>query len=169
MTPGHQARSVFLKDVEDTYNRLTTRAAAIREERAANPGGGDVEQIQLHAVDPGTEINISVPPKDSTDPETQEARKTFEAFPPGLQRALETGELDEVNKVLGKMSVEEAEEVVRLLGEGGMLSLEEGVIDATTEEGQDRLKELEKEARESNEAPAEKEPEPIRRAVDEVD
>ena len=39
------------------------------------------------------------------------------SFPQGLQRALESGSLDEVNKVLGKMSVEEAEEVVGRLGE----------------------------------------------------
>jgi cell division cycle protein 37 len=63
-----------------------------------------------------------------------------------LQRALESGELEEVNKVLGKMSVEEAEDVVERLGEGGMLSLEEGVIDGTTVEGRERLKALEKEA-----------------------
>ena len=45
------------------------------------------------------------------------AREVFEAFPPGLKRALETNSLDEVNKVLAKMSVEEAEEVVGQLGE----------------------------------------------------
>ena len=44
------------------------------------------------------------------------------------------------------MSVEEAEEVVEQLGEGGMLSLEQGVIDGTTEEGREKLKELEMEA-----------------------
>lgn len=44
------------------------------------------------------------------------------------------------------MSVEEAEEVVEQLGDGGMLSLEEGVIDGTTEEGREKLKELEDEA-----------------------
>lgn len=48
-----------------------------------------------------------------------------------------------MNEVLGKMSVEEAEEVVEQLGEGGMLSLEQGVIDGTTEEGREKLKELE--------------------------
>ena len=49
------------------------------------------------------------------------------------------------------MSVSEAEEVVEQLGEGGMLSLEEGVIDSTTEEGRERLRKLEKEAREEKE------------------
>ena len=51
-----------------------------------------------------------------------------------------------MNEVLGKMSVEEAEEVVGQLGEGGMLSMQEGVIDGTTAEGQEKLKELEKAA-----------------------
>lgn len=45
------------------------------------------------------------------------------------------------------MSVEEAEEVVERLGEGGMLSLEGGVIDGTTEEGREKLRRLESEAR----------------------
>lgn len=45
------------------------------------------------------------------------------------------------------MSVEEAEEVVERLGEGGMLSLERGVIDGTTEEGQEKLRQLESEAK----------------------
>lgn len=46
------------------------------------------------------------------------------------------------------MSVSEAEEVVEQLGEAGMLSLEQGVIDPTTEEGKARLEELEREGRE---------------------
>lgn len=114
-TKGHKAQQVFSDDVKDTYNRIRTRAKEIAAEREKEEGG--VEQIQLHAVDPGTSINITIPEKDSQDEATREARAVFEAFPPGLQRALESGSLDEVNKVLGKMSVEEAEEVVGQLGE----------------------------------------------------
>lgn len=134
-----------MDDVNDTYGRIKTRAAEIAKERAedAAEGGAGVEQIQLHAVEPGTSINIVIPKADSQDEVKKKARATFESFPPGLQRALESGSLDEVNKVLGKMSVDEAEEVVGQLGEGGMLSLEEQIIDATTEEGQAALKELE--------------------------
>lgn len=145
-TQGHQAQKVFLKDVNDTYARIKTRAAELNKEKEQDPAG--VEQIQLHAVDPGTQIHIVVPQPNSDDPTEVEARKIFESFPPGLQRALESASLDKVNEVLGKMSVEEAEEVVEQLGKGGMLSLEEGVIDATNEEGQARLKELEREGRE---------------------
>ena len=149
----HQAAKMFNDDVDNTYRRIKTRAAEILKERAENPSTEGVEQIQLHAVDPGTTINIGVPPKEptSTDPEEreaeQQARQIFDDFPPGLQRALESGKLDEVNKVLAKMSVEEAEEIVEKLGQGGMLSLEQGVIDATTDEGKRTMEEIEKTGR----------------------
>ncbi|PSN60113.1 hypothetical protein BS50DRAFT_579604 [Corynespora cassiicola Philippines] len=147
----HQAHKMFRDDVDGTYRRIRVRAAEILKERESNPAGAEgVEQIQLHAVDPGTTININVPPPEPTadDPDArafeEESRRIFEAFPPGLQRALESGKLDEVNKVLAKMSVDEAEEVVGKLSEGGMLSMEEGVIDATTEEGRKAMEEIEK-------------------------
>jgi cell division cycle protein 37 len=148
-TKGHQAQVVFNKDLTETYGRIKIRAAELQKEEGNDPAG--VEQIQLHAVEPGTEIHINVPEADSEDPVEQEARKIFDRFPPGLQRALQGGSLDEVNKVLGKMSVDEAEEIVELLGQGGMLSLQEGVIDATNEEGQKRLKEIEEEERRKKE------------------
>lgn len=144
-TKNHQAQKLFEDDVKDTYNRIRTRAAELVKEKKDKPEEAEgVEQIQLHAVDPNTTINIQVPPTTSNDPEVQNSRKIFEAFPPGLQRALESGKLDEVNKVLGKMSVDEAEQVVEKLGEGGMLSLEEGVIDATTEEGRKQMEAIER-------------------------
>jgi len=117
-TKGHQAQKVFMDDVNETYNRIKTRTKEIsaQREKEAEEGAG-VEQIQLHAVDPGTTINITIPEKGSADPQVAKAREIFESFPPGLQRALESGSLDEVNKVLGKMSVEEAEEIVGQLGE----------------------------------------------------
>ncbi|KAI9815479.1 MAG: hsp90 co-chaperone Cdc37 [Pycnora praestabilis] len=160
-TKGHQAQKVFVDDVNSTYARIRTRAAEIAKDRAAEEAQdtGGVEQIQLHAVDPGTTINIVIPQPESTDETEQKSRATFETFPPGLQRALESGSLDEVNKVLAKMSVEEAEEIVGQLGEGGMLSLEQHIIDATTEEGQAALKELEATEKEKTTAGGTEDPE----------
>ncbi|KAF2197984.1 Hsp90 co-chaperone Cdc37 [Delitschia confertaspora ATCC 74209] len=149
-TPEHQAHKMFHDDVLSTYRRIHVRASEISKERSENPQGQEVEQIQLHAVDPNTTITIVVPPATPTATEPAERaeqaknRQIFETFSPGLQKALETGSLDEVNKVLAKMSVDEAEEVVGKLGEGGMLSLEEGLIDATTEEGKKAMEEIEK-------------------------
>jgi cell division cycle protein 37 len=119
-TPGHQAQGVFFKDVQDTYLRIKTRAREINLERAkeaAEGGPAGVEQIQLHAVEPGTVINITIPPAGSDDPDVKQGREIFEAFRPDMRKALETGKLDAVNKVLGKMSVEEAEDVVAKLSE----------------------------------------------------
>lgn len=115
-TKGHRAQELFYNDVRDTFMRIRTRTREIISERAKD-GGEGVEQIQLHAVEPGTVINIQVPPADSEDAEVQEARKVFEGFSPEMKKALESGELDQVNKVLGELSVEDAEEYVNLFGE----------------------------------------------------
>ncbi|OLN93923.1 Hsp90 co-chaperone Cdc37 [Colletotrichum chlorophyti] len=140
-TKGHQAQEVFYKDVQDTYGKIRNRAREIVAERAKEPEG--VEQIQLHAVEPGTEIKITIPPKDSEDPAVKQGREIFEGFSPEFQKALESGSLDKVNEVLGKMKVDEAEDIVGKLGDAGILSLEEQIIDATTEEGQKALKDME--------------------------
>lgn len=141
-TPNHSARKLFLDDVNSTYARIRDRTAELAKQAAEE--GGDREQIQLHAVNPGTSINIVAPPpldQCETDDE-RAAREIFDSFSPELQAALESGSLDKVNKVLGELSVPDAERVVEQLGEGGMLSLEEGVIDATTEEGKKAVEEI---------------------------
>lgn len=145
-TKGHQAQKVFQDDVNSTYARIRERAKVIATQRDSDDLAGGVEQIQLHAVEPGTTINIVIPRPNSDDEAESKARETFESFSPEMQKALESGSLDEVNKVLATMSVPEAEEVVGKLGEGGMLSLDEQIIDATTEEGQKKLKEIEEQA-----------------------
>lgn len=149
-TKGHQAQDVFYRDVQDTYMRIKNRSREIIAERAKEPEG--IEQIQLHAVEPGTVIQIHVPPTDSEDPEVQQARQIYDTFKPEMRTALETGELDKVNKVLGDMSIEDAEELVGKFGQAGILSMEEQIIDATTEEGQQQWKEIEKQAAEDKAA-----------------
>lgn len=118
-TKGHQAQEVFYKDVSETYARIQSRCKEINAERAqeAASGNAGVEQIQLHAVEPGTVINIKIPPANSEDELEKQGRAIFEKFAPDMQKALETGSLDKVNEVLGRMKVDEAEELVGLLGE----------------------------------------------------
>lgn len=146
-TKDHQASTLFRNDVNETYNKIKIRAAELAKNNSPENDPAGVEQIQLHAVDPNTKINISIPPADSSDPAEIEARKIFDSFPPDLQKALESESLDEVNKVLGNMKVDVAEDIVEKLGQGGMLSLEEGIVDATTEEGKKKLEEIEAEGR----------------------
>ena len=122
-----------------TYQRMKVRTAELAKEHSTPI---EVETIQLQAVEPGSEIHFNVPQANSTEDVEKEARAIFETFPPGLQRALESGSLDRVNDVLAKMSVEEAEEIVGQLGESGMLDMRHGVIDTTTEEGKEQLKQI---------------------------
>lgn len=125
-TKGHQAQEVFFKDVQDTYMRIKNRSREIIAERLKEEESGGVEQIQLHAVEPGTVIQIKVPAANSQDEDEQKARQIFEGFQPGMKKALESGNLDEVNKELGRMSVEDAEELVNMFGEVRYISPIEG-------------------------------------------
>ncbi|OAX81675.1 hypothetical protein ACJ72_03979 [Emergomyces africanus] len=140
-TKDHQAATLFRNDVNETYAKIKVRAAELAKSSTGESAA--VEQIQLHAVDPNTKLNIKIPSPESTDPESAAAMEIFNAFPPDLQRALKSESLDEVNKVLGKMSVEEAEDIVEKLGASGILTMEEGIVDATTEEGRKWLSEME--------------------------
>jgi cell division cycle protein 37 len=129
--------TMFNEDFSRTYTRIAERTIELAAESAA---AGETEQIQLVAQDPSTSIGFNLPdgppPEDLRleGPGTEELdvkqvraylqRKweIFEGFPPRFREALKTENLDEVNKVLGRMGVKEAEELVELLQEGGMLS-----------------------------------------------
>ena len=146
-TQAHQASTLFRNDVNETYSKIKHRAAELAKDPSANNDPAGVEQIQLHAVDPSTKITINIPPTEGDEPELVKARDIFQSFSLEMQNALKSESLDEVNKVLGKMPIQEAETVVDKLGDGGLLSLEEGIVDATTEEGKRKLEEIEAEGR----------------------
>jgi len=131
--------SVFLKDVEDTYAILKKRVEASRDEIKAS----EHEQVQLVASDPSMSISFSVP--EGPPPEkieldesikhldVEEVRNAlqgrwdiFQAFPENLQEALKENSLEKVNKVLAKMEVADAEEVVRLLSNSGIMDVADG-------------------------------------------
>lgn len=136
------ASKAFFDEVESQYEYVQTRARKLESERA-NPAG--VERIQLHAIDPNTQISITIPSPNSSDVDEIAAREIFDGFPPELQNALQSASLEQVNKVLDNMGVDEGEDTMKKLGEGNMLGIMEGVVDATTKEGQRRLEELERE------------------------
>ncbi|GAA5887787.1 hypothetical protein JCM5296_001766 [Sporobolomyces johnsonii] len=146
------ALRVFLEDVAKTSTRIIERAKVVAAERAAKQAssGEGVEQIQLVPSSPNQTITFEVPDgpppekleitgegADNLDPEMvreflQKRWDIFDAFPKGLKKALEEKSLEKVNKVLGKMSVEDAEEVVGQLQEAGILSFETNeIVDQT--------------------------------------
>jgi cell division cycle protein 37 len=153
ITGDKRAEDVFVKDVEDTYAHLVTRVAASKEEEEAL---GRQEQIQLVPENPTQSITFNVPsgppPEElvlegpgTEDMDINEVRKAlefrwtvFEGFSEELKEALKGGTLEGVNKVLGEMKVDEAEEVVKLLDMGGILSFAEGGIRDETGKGKER-------------------------------
>lgn len=136
-----RAIKVFEDDVENTYKHIVTRAKIAEDEEAQGR-----EQIQLVPENPSQSISFNVP--DGPPPEhlvlegpgtegmdVEEVKKAlefrwnvFQGFSPALQEALRSGGLDGVNKVLGKMSVPEAEGIVNSLDLAGILNFAEGGI-----------------------------------------
>ena len=117
ITSKGEAHQMFFNDVQETYGKIRTRTREIKKERKAEEEAGGVEQIQLHAVEPGTTINISIPEENSEVEEVRAQRKIFEGFEPDMKKALASGSLEEVNKVLGSMKSDDAEVLVGLLGD----------------------------------------------------
>lgn len=145
VTKNPKSLKMFSEDFARTYGHVERRSKELAAEAEQ-----EREQIQLVAEDPSVTIGFNIPDgpppaelklegegADELDMDQVRAfleRKweIFQGFPKDLQTALNTEKLDEVNKVLGKMKVADAENVVELMQEGGMLSFsEEGVRDMT--------------------------------------
>jgi len=127
---GKKAIEIFLKDITETYDRMAARVIAMNAENAERAASGEgEEQIQLVA-EGGASISFNIP--DGPPPETiqlegegtegmdpVEVQKylmrrwvIFDGFEEKMKSALKKESLEEVNKVLGKMGLEEAEAAV---------------------------------------------------------
>lgn len=142
-SPDGKAAFVFFNDVLSTYVRIAQRCQAIQKEQSntsSRDQSGGTEQIQLVAEDPSTVISFEVPEGPAPEQIQLEGEGTegldvekvreflnqrweiFTSFEKDLQDALSTKQLEKVNKVLGDMNVERAEEVVGLLDQAGILN-----------------------------------------------
>jgi len=127
---GQKALNLFTSDVDATYQRMEQRVQQMAAEGRSGGGGEGTEQIQLVA-EGDAQISFNVPegpPPDeirlegegTEDMDPVEVRKflvrqwsIFEGFQPEVQAALREESLEAVNKVLGSMSVDDAERLVR--------------------------------------------------------
>ena len=155
MATNKDALRVFEDDVKQTWDRIDARSKELAAERAEANESGERETIQLVAQDPSTKITFEIPDgpppaelklegegSESMDIEkVREFLQTrwdiFQSFPKNLKKALEKKDLEEVNRVIGRMSVDEGEETVRLLDEAGILSFSStDIVDKTQEQKQ---------------------------------
>lgn len=136
---GEKAISIFLKDISETYTRMESRVVEMNAETAARKASGEPsegeEQIQLVA-EGGATVSFNVPdgpPPDVIELEGEgtegmdpvEVQKyfmqrwnIFEGMKEEMKAALKKESLEEVNKVLGRMGLEEAEKAVSLSNAG---------------------------------------------------
>lgn len=162
------AKAGFYQDVENTFKHIETRCKVISQEQAERGDDDDEGEalIQLKALDEGTQLTVTIP-----QPGTIEYAVFTSKLSPEFQAAVKTGSLDEVNKEFAKMKVEDAETVLQIINECGVIGVD-GYLE-NEEEFQDLKKQyndskpIEKED-EANQA-AEKIEEINFNTVDEVD
>ena len=132
---GKKAVDIFLKDINETYDRMEKRVIEMNAETAARRESGEgEEQIQLVAEGDAT-IAFNVP--DGPPPETitlegegtegmdpVEVRKylmrrweIFEELSEEMKAAVRAETLEGVNKVLAKMGLDDAEAAVSAISD----------------------------------------------------
>ncbi|GBC02124.1 hypothetical protein RclHR1_04470003 [Rhizophagus clarus] len=131
-SPNPQAREVFMKDVNETYDRIRERCQIMAAEKTQKPQPAkQVEQIQIEVTDPNMSLNVRIPDENATEEEEKRRYQLFKTLPVEFQEALKTTEITKINKVLGEMPVEKAEDVLKICGDADILSIEPGIIDTT--------------------------------------
>ncbi|CUM65621.1 uncharacterized protein PRCAT00003269001 [Priceomyces carsonii] len=108
----------FLQDVENTFNHIKGRCEVIREEQRANAAGEEEGLIQLKSLDETKELLVNIPPEG-----TEEYKIFTTKLSQSMQDAVRTESLDEVNKVFAEMKVEDAEKVLDIFNECGVVGI----------------------------------------------
>ncbi|KAG7664275.1 CDC37 [[Candida] subhashii] len=118
---GSPARQGFLQDVENTFKHIESRCQVIIAEQAANAqeeGNGQEELIQLRALDENTQLSVNIPKEGTTEYEIFKTK-----LPKEFQEAVKSQSLDEVNKQFAKLKVEDAEQILEVFNECGVIGI----------------------------------------------
>lgn len=110
-------RQKFDLDVDQMIQHIKARCEIIKSEEAAESNEG-VEQIQLKSLDPSTELKVNIPDENSNE------FQIFKTLPQDMQEAIKIGSLDAVNEVFARMEISEAEDVLELFNESGVISVQ---------------------------------------------
>lgn len=111
------ASKAFEADVENTVSHIKTRCEVIRKEQLEN-AGEDEQLIQLKSLDDSTELFVN-PPKE----ESEEYKIFTSDLSPEMQTAVHSGSLDEVNKVFATMKIADAEHVLEIFNQCGIIGV----------------------------------------------
>lgn len=115
--PG-PARTGFFQDVDNTVKHIETRCKVIEQEQLDREAGEEEQLIQLKALDEGTELTVNIPEEG-----TQEYEIFSTKLPKGFQDAIRAQLLDKVNEEFAKLKVEDAEKVLDIFNECGVIGV----------------------------------------------
>jgi len=135
------AKNGFYQDVDNTFKHIENRCKIIAQEQAerAQAGGNDEEAlIQLKALDEDTELVVNIPENGTPEYEIFTTK-----LPKEFQEAVKTKSLDKVNKEFAKLKVEDAEQILEVFNECGVIGVS-GYL-----ENEDEFQELQKQYQEA--------------------
>ncbi|SCV04632.1 LAMI_0H17678g1_1 [Lachancea mirantina] len=114
-----RGRASFLESVQAKFDHVKQRVKVMEHE---SPQEG-VETIQLKSLDDSTELHINLPDFNSEASEEVARREAFNKLPTQMQTAVQSQSLDQINEVFSEMSLEEAERVLDIFNEGGIIGI----------------------------------------------
>ncbi|ODV78123.1 uncharacterized protein CANTADRAFT_54365 [Suhomyces tanzawaensis NRRL Y-17324] len=114
---GSPASAGFNQDVENTFNHIKTRCEYLKNEQQVG-SQNEEEMIQLKALDEGTELIVNLPAEG-----TPEYEIFSTSLPKDLQEAVKTESIDEVNKIFATLKVEEAEKILEVFNQCGVIGI----------------------------------------------
>lgn len=125
--PTHNARQMFLKDVNDTYNRIHQRVIVIKEKENEDEKKEKEMALERLRICEQLDGSLKLPLPTDREPNQHELRKCeiFDGFPYNFQKALILQDVDLINEYLETLSKKEAEETLALCSESGLVSLQE--------------------------------------------
>ncbi|CAN3358997.1 hsp90 co-chaperone Cdc37 [Diutina catenulata] len=120
--PG-PARDGFYADVDNTVNHIVTRCKVIEQEQLEREADDGEQLIQLRALDEGTELSVNLPPQGTPEYEIFKTK-----LPESFQEAVASNSLDRVNEEFAKLKVEDAEKILEVFNECGVIGIS-GVLE----------------------------------------
>lgn len=116
--PAYEA---FKNEIGNTFNHIKERCRILSSENAQDE---ENQEIQIKSLDEDTKLVVNLPDSKSENPEEIQRYESFQKLPKEMQDALKTESLDEVNKVFHGMPIAEAEAILEIFEECGVIGVQ---------------------------------------------
>ncbi|KAJ3217437.1 hsp90 co-chaperone Cdc37 [Clydaea vesicula] len=122
-TPNNPANEVYLKDVEETYQRIVARVKVLNQEAKEEEEKEKREGLERLAAATQPDGTLALPRVG--DEEDIKRADVFAMLPYNLQRAMLLQDVDEINAALQTLDKDESHRLIGLASEVGLIQLQE--------------------------------------------